>query len=80
MLRKHQEATKPFNKLAKHLTMQPISYKKKKTKRYKQTNKPKKEKELLSNILTCECANVFNPNLKCTRAHFLAQNLNLKFE
>jgi hypothetical protein len=53
MLRKHQEATKPFNKLAKHLTMQAISYIIKKTKRNKQTNKQKK-KELLSNILTRE--------------------------
>jgi len=53
MLQKHHEATKPLNKLAKHLTMQPISYKIKKKKRNKQTNKQKK-KELLSNILTRE--------------------------
>jgi len=59
--------------------MQPISYKIKKTKTNKQTNKQKKE-ELLSNKLTHEWANMFNPNLNCTCAQFLAQNQNPKFE
>jgi len=50
---KTSRSNKTIKQIIEHLKMQPISYKIKKTKTNKQTNKQKKE-ELLSNKLTHE--------------------------